>query len=142
MLVTSDGRSQYSFSVLPPCCWHCSLTSCRSALSCSGPLFRSSYRPSTCSGSSCEVLMALRGLLVGLHSLPPVRMASTRGTRPSRLSARPRYCGNRRPVPLLGHSPRAAPGALSALTPRLPVVGAPCGCRPEVWADQAAAPPN
>ena len=103
ILVMSDGRSQSSFSVLPPCCWHCSFTSCRSALSCSGPLFRSCNCPSTCSASSCAVLMALRGLLVELHSLPPVRMARTRGTRPSRLSARPRYCGNRRPVPLLGH---------------------------------------
>ena len=46
--------------------------------------------------------MALHGFLVGLHSLPPVRLARTRGTRPSRLSTRPRCCGgNRRPVPLL-----------------------------------------
>ena len=90
-------------------------------------LFRSSYRPSACSGSSFAVLMALHepptmelhGFLVGLHSLPPVRLARTRGTRPSRLSTRPRCCGNRRPVPLLEHSPSAPPGTLSPLTPRL-----------------------
>ena len=46
----------------------CSFTSCRSALSRSGSFFSVHLiRPSTCSGSSCAVPMALHGFLAGPH---------------------------------------------------------------------------
>ena len=87
--------------------------------------------------------MALHGFLVGLHLPsscacgPHEEYASVSIFRDTALWWQP--SSRAAPGAL---SARATPGTLSALTPRLPVVGAPRSCRPEMWADQAPAPPN
>ena len=91
-------------------------------------LFRSFYRPSTCVYSSWHSM-----------SRPPWHsMALALGFPPSNCAFGPHEAyasvSTLRETALLWQpSSRDAPEALSALTPRLPVVGAP---------DQAAAPPN
>ena len=128
ILVTSDCRSQSSCSFLPACCGHCSFTSCWSVLSRSGrsfPVISSSVF--FFSGSSCAVLMGLRGFLVGLHLPSSCAFGPHEGVRVRLDSPRDRVAVAT-VLPCRSCGVRVVLGTLSALTPRRHVVGAPCGC--------------